>query len=853
MSITIVLILVLGKIMVPSANIANASSTVTISTSNVINSGFVGVGGEYDPFQFMPESINCATNPYGEAYWEVEKLRVKRMGVKVARMWFHPDWFMDSWSSADYDWNSEKMQSVYRFLDAAKEANVYVEFDFGWKVSRDSWDWFCFPGLTYPKNSAPYDNAAFAEACGACMEKLIVDMGYDNIKYLTFYNEPNQSDYEGPADQKAYYAEMLQLAHNELVSRGLRSQLEIWAPETGNADESGAREWFDYMTENADSYIDRYSFHKYRDDPTDYDTYVNQRRSYTDPIGKSVAITEMGDKTESDRNHANYGVYVGRSIINVVNSGVKSALWWRLCDQYLVNPSDGLTITGDQALYNGLHKWGFWYWLPDDLNPRPAYYALSLLTRYVERGSDVMSTSNGGDSNIELTAFKKDGNYTVVVVNTSSSQKSVTYSFSSLVDKTFSRHVYNPATITTEPNAMLISPDKSIYAGNSFTDDSVPANSMVVYTTYTPELQVQVTPSKVGVSKGENYQFDANIVDGTGDVTWSVVGGTENGTIDSSGLYTAPTDTTYESIYAVKATSTADSSKYGIAIVKIEKPSIIIDNDDSGFEVVSGTWSTSTTRPNYYETSYSWNDTGTGTDIVRWRPDLPADGSYTVYYWLPEGNADRPTDAPFTVYYNGGSQTYHVDEKNESGGTWVELGTHNFVSGASGYVELTDDCSGLYVIADAVKFEQNDGSPTPTPTPAETIIDNDDSGFEVVSGTWSTSTTRPNYYETSYSWNDTGTGTDIVRWRPNLPADGSYTVYYWLPEGHTDRPTDAPFKVYYNGGSQTYYVDEKNTSGGTWVELGTHNFVSGTSGYVELTDDCSGLYVIADAVKFVEN
>ncbi len=136
----------------------------------------------------------------------------------------------------------------------------------------------------------------------------------------------------------------------------------------------------------------------------------------------------------------------------------------------------------------------------------------------------------------------------------------------------------------------------------------------------------------------------------------------------------------------------------------------------------------------------------------------------------------------------------------------------------------------------------------PAPAVADIILDN---GAAEFTGSWSSSTTKPNYYGSNYVYTTSGTGTKKMRWRPNIAAAGSYQVYYWLPSGDSNRATNAPFTVYYNGGAQTYLVNQQG-SGGQWVLLGAHSFASGTGGYVELTNNANGTYVIGDAIKFVK-
>ncbi|WP_165452747.1 glycoside hydrolase family 30 beta sandwich domain-containing protein [Paenibacillus thalictri] len=258
---------------------------------------------------------------------------------------------------------------------------------------------------------------------------------------------------------------------------------------------------------------------------------------------------------------------------------------------------------------------------------------------------------------------------------------------------------------------------------------------------------------------------------------------------------------------------------------------VIVDN---GAAVLTGTWATSTYKTGYYGSDYVFKAGGTGTASVKWTPNLPAAGDYSVYYWLPDGGGDRTDSAAFTVYYSGGSKNYAVNEQ-PAGGAWVYLGTHPFAAGTAGYVQLTDQAgSSSYVIADAVKFVPS------------VIVDN---SAAAVTGSWTSSTYQSGYYGANYLFKNSGTGTASVKWTPDLPSAGNYGVYYWLPAGAPDRATNVTFTVYYSGGSKAYTVNEQ-AAGGAWVLLGTHPFAAGTSGYVQLTDQANNTYVIADAVKF---
>ena len=89
----------------------------------------------------------------------------------------------------------------------------------------------------------------------------------------------------------------------------------------------------------------------------------------------------------------------------------------------------------------------------------------------------------------------------------------------------------------------------------------------------TPLVQISVTisPTSTTVAVGHTQQFTASVTGTTNTAaTWSVAGGTSNGTISATGLYTAPATLPSPSQVTVTATSQADSSKSASATVTVQ-------------------------------------------------------------------------------------------------------------------------------------------------------------------------------------------------------------------------------------------------------------------------------------------
>ena len=298
---------------------------------------------------------------------------------------------------------------------------------------------------------------------------------------------------------------------------------------------------------------------------------------------------------------------------------------------------------------------------------------------------------------------------------------------------------------------------------------------------------------------------------------------------------------------------------------------VIVDNSDSGFSVVSGSWTTSSYSSDRYGADYCYNTAAYGADVVKWEANITQTGSYYVYCYYPQGS-NRCVDSPYKIYHSSGSTTVDVNQQS-NGGQWNLLGTFSLNSGTN-KVELSDDADpdGNVVMADAIKWAWAGSGPTNTPTntpsdtptntptntptsaatPVERIVDDGDSGF-TTSGSWSyVSSGGSEPLNGDYYWTSTTTGasTKYSDWEPDLTAAGNYKVYVRYRDG-SNRAYDAPYTVYYNGGSQTVDVDQRY-NGGSWVLLGTYNFAAGTSGYVRLNNGPAqgSKVVIADAVKF---
>ena len=134
------------------------------------------------------------------------------------------------------------------------------------------------------------------------------------------------------------------------------------------------------------------------------------------------------------------------------------------------------------------------------------------------------------------------------------------------------------------------------------------------------------------------------------------------------------------------------------------------------------------------------------------------------------------------------------------------------------------------------------------------LVDDGDAGKTSVVGTWPYSTNAtltPKAINADYRYNNDATTGHSHTWVPTIPESGDYQVeVHYTAE--SDRATNAPYTVYFNGGQKTYLVDQTGAPDGVWKTLGVHPFLAGTSHKVVL-GDVANKSVIADAVRFTKS
>ncbi len=563
--------------------------SVEVDDSKIINDDYLGIGGNVMPCHLFESS---RMNGFYEQHMEIEKRRIATFNPRVVRVWFQIDWFVmdeEDYYNRRYVFNSPKMKAVLKEFDAFKASGTEIELNFGWKVGYTVQEWFSFPDVFNRKNSAPKDINQFAIACADLLKELIDVRGYDNIKYLTFYNESNNSDtlhggdFSVPKgmDAKEYWKDMLIKANEALINVGIRDKIKIWAAETAGGINrfEPIEEWVDYLNKNAPDEYDYASYHIYR---TSYDESIKYGKIAQKLAGNhKTCVGEFGEYVYGSRPGLDFDFERTNmsAVLGFMNAGVSSMLFWHLSGVFI---DEHLLMDGPRTAI-----WRF----PTDVRRdcfdiegginggTLRYNELTLLTNYFPGHSKVIGTAVSGKGMHATAIITPDGNYSIAVEldKIGNSQRKLKIKLPKSINKKFRKHVYK---LTDDFDGNLIIPPVSgeFDVDNEINDVIDNQYNLIVYTTLPPVKQVVMDELEIIMKPGETRQLKAHCIDCDEKITWSlpdchyVIG--FKGTITPDGLYTADprlpysvTDANAKTDFVVKAE--LPSGEYGIAMIRV--------------------------------------------------------------------------------------------------------------------------------------------------------------------------------------------------------------------------------------------------------------------------------------------
>lgn len=409
--------------------------TATLQPKQVVSRGWLGFGAQGDLFFWSESNISKGITDEDRA---LVKGRILAMRPQVVRLLGDLNWWEQERGRITPD--SEGMRSLCETLAIYKAA--------GTDVMITEWG-YGLPGWCQATGRVPHPDQrlAFVRSWASLIKYLRSQRGFTNVRYMAIYNEPN-----GGGISFEDYADVYRALDRALREAGLRKDVLILGP-----DETGAFSWFERAVHELDDVIDVYDAHNYTSNTgEEFAEWVKPRVAILpllqrpDAYGntrKGLMICEFGMNrgmstyATPENGKYYYGIFLADAAASAASLGVRGMMMWCLSDTWY-----------------GSHKmlWGLWRYKDEGWEPRPGFYAWSLITRHTRRASSVHAIRLEGGAASAAAFRAPDGHWTLLIVNRARMERRLTIRGLEPSSR-WAPYLYSEATVPT-PDRGLIKP-----------------------------------------------------------------------------------------------------------------------------------------------------------------------------------------------------------------------------------------------------------------------------------------------------------------------------------------------------------------------------------------------------------
>ena len=499
---------------------------LTVKNTKLSKSYFRGVNYIHQMASYQKDSFGRL---YTDAQREYELELMKEMRVKMIRAYYGSSFTYNA-ETGEQDYNSERMKDFFTACKAMESIGAEVGVTAIWSMgtliknspstTTDNFNLGC-PGIVVKD-----DWNATLKNYREFMKNTVLSLkanGVNNLKYFFAYTECNNSFNGDDLDSKGnptdtivgdreydrlypLYNDLITALDGGLKDAGLRDQYKIVGPCDNWRADDGSEPislLVKYTVENLADKVDIIGSHNGYDRSNEYvnDMYYEippQKLTYPMEQAKKVnkefwideynasAVVYGYEKVRVSNQNPWKGVAVGAMMNSIMNMGDVSNLFlWTLWnEQWPDNTNNAM----DGEFDNGIQICGYLDCLFETYTPLPAWYSVSLLTRYI--GSGHVYECEGPGYSYYVSAIKRDdGEITVVATNYDIAEANVKINFEkSLGGKTFYRYVYNTSTLQPTSGCEMIAADAVAKNVTTGFYDQLPAGSVTVYTTEKPDF-----------------------------------------------------------------------------------------------------------------------------------------------------------------------------------------------------------------------------------------------------------------------------------------------------------------------------------------------------------------------------
>lgn len=471
---------------------------ITVDTNKAINTMRGGIGASWHAIE-TPIPIGHGGSGWGgyppaedEAAWQQIYRYASWLGldwnrVEIEQRIYEPE-------RNQFTFDSPEMRILYRILDWNQKNHTDVFFQQMW----DNTAWEAYPQFANDPikrvHSAPEDLDAFANGLATLMQYLIKERGYTCIKWLAITNEPgeNWSWWQSPLYGPLSIGPGLAAVRKALDQRGLSLPLSGPDVSTGGFPAT-APNGYDFLP-----LLGAYDFHYY-DVSSEFGKSAQKQiaeqeqhaafwAKFAHDQGKPLFLSEFGSSVwglspDTDNPSSMKSILISiELVIREANAGVDGFNRWSFLNRGDLDGQWQYVDTWDRKQKK----------LLTEFTPHAnSYFSVGLLSRFIAKHSDVLTSQvSGADvknwQRVFCAAFRSgNGNLTLAVINDAQDEFPLKLTWAGTPPAAkFYRYGYdsterNRADVKVNPQ-----PDFSPAAGSASWQDTLPPESLTIYSTY---------------------------------------------------------------------------------------------------------------------------------------------------------------------------------------------------------------------------------------------------------------------------------------------------------------------------------------------------------------------------------
>jgi len=352
-----------------------------------------------------------------------------------------------------------------------------------------------------PQTKPGAERQEYAQNVVASLQKLIA-AGGSTIKWFCMSNELSLGNWGAMYHDLPLFEDYHRELHRAFAASGLKIGLLA-------TDASPVQRWdsVKWAADHMDDVTEIYGGHHYINDrPLDDERFygwwhgeLSRAVAVARSKGKEFILGEFGAKQDG---RTVDGVKLDRCVHYETDQEKYVAL--QLADAVIASLDAGVYALGywtfmdfpDDYRPTYINKWGLLRWSGDDHGTRDPYYGYGLLSKFF-RGPATVYHCDVNDPWLRAAAVKHHGRPTWSVAVLNRAQRAVPLHLvldGSRTSASFRRYVYDPADVLQHPFGDLQAPDRTVAMRGGDLVDTIPANSLVVYTTVGDEQPPRPIP-----------------------------------------------------------------------------------------------------------------------------------------------------------------------------------------------------------------------------------------------------------------------------------------------------------------------------------------------------------------------